>query len=164
MNATADTRKPGLTIGELAEACKVGTDTVRYYMKRGLLAEPGRTRHGHRRFGAEELEKLRFVLRAKAHGFTLAEIGELWELLGEGATCADLREAINGALDRQRVMRDEAERAVDRLERLRGSCECEGTARCLGDDVAGFVPEVDEGVDESLGGCGATRGGDGCGC
>lgn len=155
-----------MTIGELAEVCGVPTDTVRYYMKRGLLAEPGRTRHGHRRFGADHLDKLRFVLRAKAHGFTLSEIAELWELLGDGATCTDLREAIDGALNRQQRVRDEASRAVDRLVKLRGSCECEGSASCLGDDVAEFVPDVD-GEPVACGCCAARTGqgsGGGCGC
>lgn len=65
------------TIGELAEAAGVGIDTVRFYERRGLLAPPPRTPAGYRQYGEADLDRLRFVLRAKELGFTLAEIDGL---------------------------------------------------------------------------------------
>lgn len=66
----------GLTIGRLAEAAGVGVETVRFYQRRGLLEEPPRA-GGIRRYGTSDLERLRFVRKAKLAGFTLAEIAEL---------------------------------------------------------------------------------------
>ena len=68
------------TIGGLAEAAGVGVETVRYYQRRGLLAEPARPHGEVRRYGDKELERLRFIRSAQAAGFTLAEIGELLQL------------------------------------------------------------------------------------
>lgn len=65
------------TIGGLARAAGVGVETVRYYQRRGLLTEPARPPGEIRRYGDEDLQRLRFIRSAQAAGFTLAEIGEL---------------------------------------------------------------------------------------
>ena len=65
------------TIGELADEAGVGVDTVRFYERRGLLPPPPRTASGYRQYGDDDLERLRFILRAKELGFTLAEIDGL---------------------------------------------------------------------------------------
>ncbi|MEH3041220.1 MAG: MerR family DNA-binding protein [Sphingomonas paucimobilis] len=69
------------TIAQLAKAGGVGVDTVRYYQRRGLLAEPERPHgNGFRRYGDGDLSRLRFIRQAQAAGFTLGEIGELLAL------------------------------------------------------------------------------------
>lgn len=68
------------TIGGLAEAAGVGVETVRYYQRLGLLPEPPRPHGEVRRYGADDLKRLRFIRTAQGAGFTLAEIGELLEL------------------------------------------------------------------------------------
>ena len=65
------------TIGELAEAAGVAVDTVRFYERRGLLPPPPRTASGYRQYDDDALDRLRFILRAKDLGFTLAEIDGL---------------------------------------------------------------------------------------
>lgn len=69
----------GMTIGRLAEAAGVGVETVRFYQRRGLLSVPA-SAGAVRRYGAEDLRRLRFVRRAAAAGFTLADIAELIRL------------------------------------------------------------------------------------
>lgn len=68
------------TIGGLARAAAVGVETVRYYQRRGLLTEPARPPGEVRRYGDEDLRRLRFIRSAQAAGFTLNEIKELLEL------------------------------------------------------------------------------------
>ena len=68
------------TIGGLAKAAGVGVETIRYYQRRGLLPEPPRPYGEVRRYGADDLKRLKFIRSAQAAGFTLAEIGELLEL------------------------------------------------------------------------------------
>lgn len=68
------------TIGGLARAAGVGVETVRYYQRRGLLPEPARPPGEVRRYGEEDLRRLRFIRSAQAAGFTLNEIGELLAL------------------------------------------------------------------------------------
>lgn len=69
-----------LTIGKLAERSGVGIDTVRFYERQGLLPKARRTAGGYRAYSGEDVDRLRFIRRAKALGFTLDEIAELLRL------------------------------------------------------------------------------------
>ncbi|WP_236616002.1 MULTISPECIES: MerR family transcriptional regulator [Rhodopirellula] len=68
------------TIGKVAEAAGVGVETVRFYQRRGLLAEPSPVRTLFREYPESTVDRIRFIRRAKDLGFTLAEIGELLAL------------------------------------------------------------------------------------
>lgn len=46
-----------LTIGALAKAADVGVETIRYYQRRGLLAQPRQTRGAYRVYGEAELAR-----------------------------------------------------------------------------------------------------------
>lgn len=69
-----------LRSGELAEAAGVNQQTLRYYERRGLLAEPMRSPGGHRLYSAEALTILRVIKTAQRLGFTLDEVAELVDL------------------------------------------------------------------------------------
>ena len=69
-----------MTIGRLAKQVGVNIDTIRYYERNGLIPEPVRRASGYREYEAADVSRLRFILRAKELGFTLAEIGELLSL------------------------------------------------------------------------------------
>ena len=69
-----------MKIGQLAREAGVPIDTVRYYERNGLLPEPQRQASGYRAYRPEDVQRLRFVRRAKGLGFTLVEIGELLTL------------------------------------------------------------------------------------
>src|SRR3954466_10315569 len=109
-----------MTIARLGAAVGVGVETVRYYPRRGLLAVPA-AGGGVRRYGPEDLHRLRFIRRAQAAGFTLEEIGELLALdrTGDRARVRALAEGRLAALD-ARIAELEASRAA--LERLRATC------------------------------------------
>jgi MerR family mercuric resistance operon transcriptional regulator len=71
-----------LTIGKLAAAGGVGVETVRYYQRRGLIGTPVRSGGdgwggGVRRYGKDDVRRLKFIRAAQASGFTLEEISEL---------------------------------------------------------------------------------------
>ncbi|MGI5132490.1 MerR family transcriptional regulator [Pseudonocardia sp. CA-107938] len=57
--------------GELAGQAGVNAETLRYYERRGLLAEPPRNRAGYRDYPAAAVELLRFIKRAQQLGFWL---------------------------------------------------------------------------------------------
>ncbi|MCF2533913.1 MerR family transcriptional regulator [Yinghuangia soli] len=73
------TRSDGLRSGELADAAGVNQQTLRYYERRGLLAEPDRTLGGHRVYPPESVALLRVIKAAQRLGFTLDEVAELLE-------------------------------------------------------------------------------------
>jgi DNA-binding transcriptional MerR regulator len=69
----------GLRSGQVAEAAGVNLQTLRYYERRGLLAEPERSLGGHRLYPPEAVTVLRVIKVAQRLGFTLAEITDLLE-------------------------------------------------------------------------------------
>jgi MerR family mercuric resistance operon transcriptional regulator len=79
-----------LTIGRVAKLAEVNVETIRYYQRRGLLAEPEKPHMGYRRYPADSVKHIRFIKRAQALGFTLEEIAELLRL-EEARACAETR-------------------------------------------------------------------------
>jgi MerR family copper efflux transcriptional regulator len=69
-----------MTIGRVANVAGVSIDTVRFYERQGLLAEPRRNFSGYRNYSEDVLDRLRFIGDAKRLGFTLKEIKELLSL------------------------------------------------------------------------------------
>jgi len=70
----------GLRSGQLAAAAGVHLETLRYYERRGLLAEPDRSPGGHRLYPAETVTVLRVIKAAQRLGFTLDEVADLLEV------------------------------------------------------------------------------------
>lgn len=69
-----------LTIAKLAEAAEVGVETVRYYERRGLVAQPTRKVGAYRRYDGHHVARIRFIRKAQELGFSLEEIEELLAL------------------------------------------------------------------------------------
>ena len=69
-----------LRIGEVAGRASVNVQTLRFYERRGLLAEPPRRASGYREYPVESVRRVRFIKRAQELGFTLAEVKELLRL------------------------------------------------------------------------------------
>ena len=67
----------GMTIGKLAAAEGVSVETVRFYQRRGLLAEPERHGSGYREYSDADRSRLVFIRRARQLGFSLGEIADL---------------------------------------------------------------------------------------
>jgi DNA-binding transcriptional MerR regulator len=70
----------GLRAGQVAQAAGVNRETLRYYERRGLLAEPSRSPGGHRLYEAEAVTVLRVIKAAQRLGFTLDEVADLLEM------------------------------------------------------------------------------------
>lgn len=105
-----------VTIGKLAAKGGVGVETVRYYQRRGLLAEPRRDA-GIRRYGDDDLRRLRFIRSAQAAGFTLEEIGELLDLdaVDDRIRARQLAKARIAAIDAKIVEMQSARAALAKL-------------------------------------------------
>lgn len=67
----------GLRTSQVAAAAGVNVQTLRYYERRGLLAEPDRTLGGHRLYPPEAVTLLRVIKAAQRLGFTLDEVADL---------------------------------------------------------------------------------------
>lgn len=95
---------------------------MRYYQRRGLLETPARNRE-IRRYGSEELRRLRFIKQAQAAGFTLEQIRELLDLDAseDRSRARELAKARVAALDEKIAGFQKARDALKRLARECGS-------------------------------------------
>ncbi len=129
-----------IQIAELAERTGFTPATLRYYEEIGLLEEPERSKAGYRRYRQGDVDRVRFIGRAKRLGLTLAEIRSLVAVWA-GGECANTRRQLRGLveakIDAVRAQLEDAatflrqlEAVHDRLDDLVASratatgCEC----------------------------------------
>ena len=102
-----------LSIGKVARLGGVGIETIRFYEREGLIADPPRKESGYRQYGPETVSRLRFIHRARELGFSLKEIKELLFLrLDPGATCDSI-------LERAEEKIREIEERIQTLQRMK---------------------------------------------
>ena len=77
-----------MTIGALAKAANIGVETIRYYQRRGLVAEPDKPYGSIRHYDDQALARLQFIRTAQWLGFSLDEIAELLRL-DDGTHCEE---------------------------------------------------------------------------
>ncbi|MEU1605757.1 MerR family transcriptional regulator [Micromonospora matsumotoense] len=69
----------GLRSSQVAAEAGVNLQTLRYYERRGLLAEPDRSLGGHRLYPEQAVTVLKVIKTAQRLGFTLDEVADLIE-------------------------------------------------------------------------------------
>ena len=112
-----------LTIGRLAADASVSVETIRYYQRRGLLAQPAKPQNGHRRYASAAVKRVRFIKRAQVLGFTLDEVSSLLQL-AEARACSTTRELAQRKLqliERKLADLDAMRNALSKLTRACGS-------------------------------------------
>lgn len=122
------------TIAVLGREGGVGVETIRFYQRRGLMPTPERwsadgARAGVRRYGDEDVRRLRFIRAAQAAGFTLEQIKTLLSLDASedrGRVHALAAERL-AALDRTIA---DLEKARGALRRLTRACAATQTGPC----------------------------------
>ena len=115
------------SIGRLAGEAGVNVETIRYYQRRGLLAEPAKPVSGHRRYAPELVKHLRFIKRAQGLGFTLDEIASLLSL-DEARACADTRDMAARKLELIRCKLADLTAMRKALSTLMRECDSTGAA------------------------------------
>src|SRR3954451_23251672 len=109
-----------LTVAKLAAAGGVGVETIRFYQRKGLLETPTRD-DGIRRYGSEDVRRLRFIKQAQAAGFTLEQIKELLDL-DASSDRSRVRALANERLVALDARIAELKQARDALKRLAQDC------------------------------------------
>lgn len=94
MRSNANGRPPAqlFKIGEVAKRSGVSVESLRFYETRGLLEPAGRTASGYRLYDGAVFDRLRFVKKAQAVGFTLGETASIIAEAKQGKRpCAEVR-------------------------------------------------------------------------
>ncbi|HBG31984.1 MAG TPA: heavy metal-responsive transcriptional regulator [Gammaproteobacteria bacterium] len=118
-----------LTIGKAAKQAGVSIDAVRFYEREGLLHEAQRTMSGYRLFSTGDVDRLRFIRRAKALGFSLGQIAELLELNAAKGSRASVKRLAEKRLADLELKLRELTALRDGLATLVKTCSGEGSVR-----------------------------------
>ena len=119
-----------LTIGTFASAAGVNVETIRFYQRKGLLPEPGRSIGSIRRYGPADVARVRFVKTAQRLGFNLDEVGQLLQL-EDGTHCGEAAELAALRLADVRAKLGDLARIEAALSQLVNECHTrQGTVSC----------------------------------
>jgi MerR family mercuric resistance operon transcriptional regulator len=119
--------------GQVAREAGVKVETLRYYERRGLLAEPPRLESGYRTYDHDAVRIVRFVKRAQGLGFSLDDVEALLELDGGGPESCEAAQLVAeqriAELDRRindlRAMRDSLQQLLTTCHMPRSERECQ---------------------------------------
>jgi DNA-binding transcriptional MerR regulator/copper chaperone CopZ len=107
-----------ITISRAAERAGVGIETVRFYERRGLIAQPPRPHGGgYRLYDDTIVKRIRFIRQAQELGFSLREIADLLSLRADpAADCGDVRvQAV--------AKREDVDRKIAQLQHMRAALD-----------------------------------------
>lgn len=120
-----------MKISDAAHRAGLSTKAVRYYAEIGLVEPIGRAENGFRQYDERCVNKLTFVRRARAFGFSIANCRALLELLDNPRRSnQDVRQIasdhLNAVIEKQR----ELQTLHDQLFGLIASCQGDGASDC----------------------------------
>jgi MerR family copper efflux transcriptional regulator len=135
-----------LTIGQAARRSGLAARTIRYYEQIGVLPIPARSASGYRAYREADVERLRFIGRARALGVPLARLRMLTSAFDGGARrtlrprlVALVREqlaTVQRRIAEAEALRRELQQVSTRLHRARRA-EHDGACGCLEAPPAG---------------------------
>lgn len=112
------------TVGQLAAKTNVSKVAIRYYERLGLIPKAERSAAGYRTYPEAIVSRLRFIINAKAVGFTLQEIRELFALQEQKYTTS--LQIKNKTLDKLKLTQEKImhlQKIAKALEHLASSCD-----------------------------------------
>jgi len=118
-----------LGIGQLSAETGTKVPTIRYYEDIGLLPEPERTAGNQRRYGQQQVDRLRFIRHCRDMGFPLADVRALLDLSDDPERSCASADTI------ARHQLQEVERRLASLASLRQEL-CRMIDQCAGGTVA----------------------------
>ena len=112
--------------GEAAKALEVGIQTLHFYEQQGLIPPPPRSEGGYRIYTPEVVERVRFIRKAQALGFSLEEVKEIFGLVQKGSSpcgrvqikLAEKLQEVDRRLEELRGFRAELAALVDQAAEL----------------------------------------------
>jgi MerR family copper efflux transcriptional regulator len=120
-----------MNIGQAAAASGVSAKMIRHYEEIGLVRPSKRTLSNYRTYSGSEVHVLRFVRRARALGFSMADIKELvglWQ--NKGRSSASVKKIAGTHIDDLKRKIAELDSMVQALEHLTRHCHGDQRPEC----------------------------------
>lgn len=134
-----------MKVKELADEVGVTADTVRHYTRVGIL-NPARDRfNGYKQYGAQERDRLRFAVRARALGFTLDDIVEIIRHADRGnSPCPTVRKLIEERFAEIESRFKETQRLYKRMKNAMQAWQTQPDKQPDGKIICGLIESGDK--------------------
>ena len=120
-----------MNIGRAAEASGISAKMIRYYETTGLLPPVGRTAGGYRDYEMADVQRLRFIRRARDLGFSLDKVANLLKLWSdEHRHSADVRSLALAHIGELKIRAAELRGMIKTLRTLVRACEGDHRPNC----------------------------------
>lgn len=106
-----------LTVSALSKAAETTADSIRHYVRIGLLTPSRNPDNGYRLFSNDDIKKVKFIRRAKGLGFALHEIQVIFDHGTAGQSpCPAVRNMIQQRINKNRSNLAELNRLQQRMD------------------------------------------------
>lgn len=106
-----------MKVNEIAKQAGATGETVRHYVREGLLTPERHPDNGYQLFDQNHLERLRFIQRARKLGFSVADIRDILAHADHGdSPCPLVRDLLASRLPQVRAQIAELEALASRME------------------------------------------------
>ncbi len=120
-----------MKIGELARTTHSTPETIRYYEKEGLLAQPPRTEGNYREYGQAHVDRLRFIRNCRALDMTHGEIRVLLQAVdAPGPGCSEASGMVLEHIGHIDARIKELQALKTQLTALHARCLADGSGNC----------------------------------
>ena len=120
-----------MKIGELAAKAGCDVQTVRFYEREGLLAEPEREASGYRRYAERHLQRLQFIRHCRSLDIPLPEVRELLKFAAAPAqSCGEVNALLDAHIATVQQRMKELKTLEKQLIGLRKQCDGDTSHPC----------------------------------
>ena len=128
-----------MQIGEISRRSGCNIETIRYYERIGVIEPPPR-KGSYRDYGPSDLERLRFVRRARELGFSLEEVQALLDLAPRpDENCDQVQATAAQHLSNVRAKLVDLKKMESALTALVSRCDSSAAGRCpVVESLAGY--------------------------
>ncbi|MGM0987522.1 MAG: MerR family transcriptional regulator [Pseudomonadota bacterium] len=113
-----------MKVSELARLAGVTAETVRHYTREGLLHPERHPDNGYQLYGQGDLNRLRFIQRARTLGFGVAEVRDILDHADHGdSPCPMVRDLLASHLPQVREQIRELQSLASRMEQALAAWE-----------------------------------------
>jgi DNA-binding transcriptional MerR regulator len=139
-----------LTVSQLSKHISIGADTLRYYVRCGLINPERDPINGYKRFNDDDIKRLNFILQAKSLGFSLTDIHTIMEQASSGESpCPQVRIIMESRLKETAAkiasMKTTYKKMQQALKRWQNQPDCTPTGKHICHLIEGFS-DAEEGV------------------
>ena len=135
-----------MTVSQLAKRLNVSADTIRHYVRSGLLNPQRDPENGYKRFTQDDVKRLQFILQAKSLGFSLNDIQTIMDQSSHGESpCPQVREIMAVRLQETEAkiaaMQATYEQMQSAMEQWKDQPDCIPTGEHICHLIEGFSEE-----------------------